>query len=84
MVQEKPILGSVNPDNDLQAVVEKADAGLITVNGDDDGLLKNALRLLHDDDYRKNMGKNAKHLLDAVFSVEAAAKQILQRVESCK
>lgn len=81
MVQEKPILGSVNPDNDLQAVVEKADAGLITVNGDDDGFLKNALRLLHDDDYRKNMGKNAKHLLDAVFSVEAAAKQILQRVE---
>ncbi|MFI3137132.1 MAG: glycosyltransferase family 4 protein [Methylococcaceae bacterium] len=80
MVQEKPILGSVNPENDLQDVLENAGAGLITVNGDDN-LLKNALHLLHDADYRKNMGKNAKYLLDAVFSVEAAAQQILQRVE---
>ena len=73
-------MGSVNPENDLQDVLENAGAGLITVNGDDN-LLKNALHLLHDADYRKNMGKNAKYLLDAVFSVEAAAQQILQRVE---
>lgn len=80
MVQEKPILGSVNPGNDLQDMLENGGAGLITVNGDDDNLLKNALHLLHDAVYRKNMGKNAKHLVDSLFSVEAAARQILQCV----
>ncbi len=78
MVQEKPILGSVNPCNDLIAVVENAEAGLVTVNGDDEGLLRNALKLLQDNEYREKLGKNAKHLLDDFFSVEAAVKQILK------
>jgi len=77
MVQEKPILGSVNPDNDLQDVIEKANAGLVTINGDDEALLNNALNLLHDSDLRKTMGANAKQLLLDVFSVQAAANKIL-------
>ena len=77
MVQEKPILGSVNPDNDLQDVIEKAKAGLITINGDDVGLLNNALKLLHDAVLRKTLGANAKQLLSDVFSVQAAANKIL-------
>ena len=77
MVQEKPILGSINPDNDLQDVIEKAEAGLITINGDDDGLLNNALKLLHDNVLRKTLGANAKQLLADVFSVQAAANRIL-------
>ena len=80
MVQEKPILGSVNPDNDLQDVIENAEAGLITINGDDDGLLNNALKLLHDAALRKTLGANAKHLLSDVFSVQAAANSILATV----
>ncbi len=77
MVQEKPILGSVNPDNDLKDVLEKAEAGLITINGDDEGLLTNALKLLHDSTLRKSLGTNAKQLLSEVFSVQAAANTIL-------
>ena len=77
MVQEKPILGSVNPDNDLKDVLEKAEAGLITINGDDEGLLTNALKLLHDSTLRKSLGTNAKQLLFDVFSVQAAANNIL-------
>jgi len=77
MVQEKPILGSVNPDNDLQDVVEQAKAGLVTINGNDIGLLNNALRLLHDADLRKSLGTNSKQLLSDVFSVQAAANKIL-------
>lgn len=80
MVQKKPILGSVNPDNDLQDVVEQAKAGLVTINGDDIGLLNNALQLLHDADLRKNLGTNAKQLLSDVFSVQAAANKILAMV----
>jgi glycosyltransferase involved in cell wall biosynthesis len=77
MVQEKPILGSVNPDNDLQEVIEKAKAGLVTVNGDDTALLNNALKLLHDSVLRETLGANAKQLLSDLFSVQAAANSIL-------
>ncbi|MEI6268868.1 MAG: glycosyltransferase family 4 protein [Methylococcaceae bacterium] len=77
MVQEKPILGSVNPGNDLQDLLEKAKAGLVTVNGDDAALLTNALKLLHDGVLRETLAANAKQLLSDVFSVQAAANSIL-------
>jgi glycosyltransferase involved in cell wall biosynthesis len=76
MVQEKPILGSINPDNDLKLTVENAGAGLVTVNGEDEALYENALKLM-DDKYRKQVGKNASKLLESTFSVKAAVKQIL-------
>ena len=82
MVQSMPILGSINPGNDLKETVEKASAGLVTDNGDDERLLENALKLLHDDDYRKTMGEKSKQLLHDTFSVEAAAKQILKSAEN--
>jgi O26-antigen biosynthesis N-acetyl-L-fucosamine transferase len=78
MVQQKPILGSVNPGNDLQDVVETAGAGLVSVNGDDAALLANALRLLHDDAFRSGAGANAGQLLMDTFSVEAATRHILR------
>ncbi len=77
MVQGKPILGSINPNNDLKPIVENAKAGLVSVNGDDTILEQNALKLLHDEAFRKQMGKNAKQLLNDVFSVESAANKIL-------
>ena len=80
MVQELPILGSINTGNDLKEIVEEAGAGLVTVNGEDEKLLENALKLL-DDDHRREIGQNAKKLLASTFSVEAAAKQILESVE---
>jgi len=78
MVQELPILGSVNAGNDLKEVVEEAGAGLVSVNGEDEAFYSNALKLLHDEEYRILTGRNGKKLLDAVFSVEAACKQILK------
>ncbi|MEQ1637612.1 MAG: glycosyltransferase family 4 protein [Methylococcales bacterium] len=84
MVQGKPILGSVNQGNDLVRVIEKAEAGLVTVNRDDEGFLYNALKLLHDDAYRKKLGGNSKQLLVDIFSVEAAAKQILKCQDKIK
>ena len=79
MVAQMPILGSINQNNDLKTVVEGANAGLITVNGDDQGLLANALMLFEDDELRKQMGKKAKQLLHATFSVKSAADHILAR-----
>jgi O26-antigen biosynthesis N-acetyl-L-fucosamine transferase len=77
MVQNMPILGSINADNDLQSIMEDAKAGLITVNGDDEGLLRNALKLLQDEKLRNEIGKNAKKLLTDKFSVQAAASKIV-------
>lgn len=76
MVQQLPILGSINKGNDLKEIVENANAGLITINGEDESFLENALKLL-DDGYRKKIGDNANKLLCSTFSVESASKQIL-------
>jgi glycosyltransferase involved in cell wall biosynthesis len=78
MVQNKPILGSVNPDNDLQEVIEQSNSGFVTVNGNDEALLANAVKLLNDESLRTRMGSNAKQLLEDVFSVQAAANGILK------
>jgi O26-antigen biosynthesis N-acetyl-L-fucosamine transferase len=82
MRQRKPILGSINPDNDLRSIVEAAGAGLITVNGDDEGLLSNAISLLQDDARRTTMGSQGADLLRTTFSVKAAAAQILRSLSA--
>ncbi|MFI3191061.1 glycosyltransferase WbuB [Crenothrix sp. D3] len=76
MVQSIPILGSVNIDNDLQEVIENAQAGYVTVNGEDDKLFENACKL-QDEVLRKLMGQNSKKLLHDTFSVEVAVDKIL-------
>ena len=75
MVQEMPILGSVNPNNDLKNILENFEAGLITINGEDQLFYENAKKLLNEK-LRLQMGKNAKKLLINKFSVESAANQI--------
>jgi len=82
MVQELPILGSINKGNDLKEVIEESNAGLITLNGDDSGLLSNALKFLHHKEFREETGKNANKLLTKTFSVEAAANQILVKLNN--
>lgn len=77
MNQSKPILGCVNPDNDLKPIIESAKAGLISISGDHEVLFNNAVRLLKDSELRKRFGENGKLLLDKVFSVKKAAEQIL-------
>jgi glycosyltransferase involved in cell wall biosynthesis len=76
MSERYPILGSVNPGNDLQEIVEAAGAGFISVNGDDAELLANAQKLLNDD-LRATVGENAKRLLAGTFSVHTAARTVL-------
>lgn len=77
MVQGKPILGSVNQDNDLKNIIEESGAGLVTINGEDDIFTANAKKLLNDEHYRNQIGENSKKLISSTFSVEATAKQIL-------
>lgn len=72
-----PILASVNPGNDLREIVEKADAGLVSWNGEDDAFAANARLLAGDAERRRTMGRNARALLEETFTVERAARQIL-------
>lgn len=76
MNESKPILGSINPNNDLKQIIENGKAGYITVNGEDKLLLGNAISLLENKE-RKIIGENANILLDNYFSVQSAANKIL-------
>ena len=77
MVQGMPILGSINPDNDLKNILEEYEAGLVTINGEDQLFYENAKKFLNEK-FRLQIGKNAKRLLIDKFSVESAAEQIVR------
>ena len=77
MVESLPILGSVNPGNDLLDIVRKYNAGDIFINGDDKNLLNASIAYL-DDKYRSSKGNNATALLHKEFTVESTAKDILK------
>lgn len=81
MVQSLPILGSVNSGNDLQALVNSRGAGFISINGDDEILLKNAQNLYHSLSLRIQLGENAYKLLNNEFSVKAAAANIVKKLK---
>jgi len=77
MYHAKPILASINPGNDLKEILETHQAGLVSVNGDDDLLYEHALRLVESPGLRRRIGLNGRKLLESIFSVSRAAEQIL-------
>lgn len=79
-----PILASVNPGNDLRQVVESADAGLVSWNGEDDELARNARRLATDGELRRRIGRGARQLLEQTFLVSRAAEQLLSHARPCR
>ena len=77
MVESIPILGSVNPENDLQAIINDADAGKVFINGEDEALLGIAVELLKNEDMRTKQGESARKLLEDKFSVKSAYTLVL-------
>ncbi len=73
----KPILAAVNPGNDLQDLIEEHGAGLVSINGEDDLLRDQALRLARDGELRQSLGRRSRRTLEEVFSAAKAAGQIL-------
>jgi len=80
MLESKPILGSINPGNDLSLLIKSSNAGYVFTNGDDESLTDAAISLFKNKELRKEMGKNARNLLLNEFSVESAAKNILNSI----
>ena len=72
-----PILGSVNKGNDLEQIINSYNAGLISVNGNDQSFFGNAKKLL-DEKTRDKLKNNASFLQKKYFSVQCAVKQLLR------
>jgi O26-antigen biosynthesis N-acetyl-L-fucosamine transferase len=79
-----PVLASLNPGNNLAELLHQAKAGLAIENGNDEALRDAALRLADDIDLRREMGANARQMLERKFSVRAAADQILAHFISAR
>ena len=77
MVQAMPVLGCVNPGNDLKEVIEAANAGYVSISGEEETLINNAISLLELKN-RKEKGLNSKKLLQEKFSISAACDTILK------
>jgi O26-antigen biosynthesis N-acetyl-L-fucosamine transferase len=75
-----PILGSINPGNDLLPLINEASAGYVYVNGEDTLLAEAALKLLESEKLRVNLGTRANSLLVEEFSVESAVMGIISKV----
>ena len=76
-----PILGAVNKKNDLIEIVNQSGAGRVSVNGEFDTFVRDAVEIYSDPQIRSKMHKNAIHLLSGKFSVCRAADQILSHVQ---
>ena len=81
MVESLPILGSVNPGNDLSDVILSSNAGYVFVNGDDVSLRDAAIELASNSELRSRFGANANNLLHQTFSVRSAAKAIIEHLD---
>jgi O26-antigen biosynthesis N-acetyl-L-fucosamine transferase len=81
MVEFKPILGSVNPGNDLVALIHGANAGFVDTNSDDELWANAPISLAHDHKLHQEMGENFRALLLRELSVESAATNILNSVK---
>ncbi|HXZ13277.1 MAG TPA: glycosyltransferase family 4 protein [Candidatus Sulfotelmatobacter sp.] len=77
----KPVLASVNPGNDIIQLMAESRCGYCCVNGDDESLLSAALLLAGSPDLRRDMGQNARKLLDRKFTASAAAGNILHQLQ---
>jgi len=77
MYHAKPILASINPGNDLKEMLEDKKAGLVCINGEDEIFADYARRLVADENLRRQLGHNARALLEETFSVSKAASRIL-------
>jgi glycosyltransferase involved in cell wall biosynthesis len=72
MVEKLPILGSVNHGNDVKDIINNAGAGLISINGEEDILLRDAEIMIDSIEVRRQMGIKSNQLLTSMFSVRAA------------
>lgn len=77
-----PVLASINPGNDLAALIDEAQVGYTVCNGDVATLQEYALKLVEDIGRDAEIGYRCKTLSTRLFSPEAAVRQIIQSLQS--
>jgi len=75
--QGLPVLGCVNPGNDLLSLINDSGAGIVSISGDSQKLLQGAKALMSKA-ARRRCSREALKLLKKRFSTEVAATQILR------
>ena len=80
MSASKPILGSINPKNDIKDLLVAHEAGFISLNGNDKDFHENGAKLLSSVDLRTSLGANGKKLLKEVFSPKIAYSKIIEKL----
>lgn len=80
----KPVVASINRNNELRDLLEETKVGLCCENGEDAELQHACLLLATDAQLRETMGKNSRRLLERKFSDCAAANQILSAISALK
>jgi glycosyltransferase involved in cell wall biosynthesis len=76
MAYSKPILGCVNPGNDLKEIVNLAKAGIVAESGNEKELYEAAKSLIESENLRNEMGLKGRQLIAKHLSVENACSQI--------
>jgi glycosyltransferase involved in cell wall biosynthesis len=76
-----PVLASVNEGNDLFELINNDRAGFCLVNGEDENLALAAQKLVDEPNLRSDMGRNARRLLEQVFSVADAGETIFNHLQ---
>ena len=72
----KPILGSVNKNNEMIQMIVKNNIGLVSLASDEKSFNKNLDIMITNEAMRKEQGKNAFKLFNDKFTVRVAALQI--------
>jgi glycosyltransferase involved in cell wall biosynthesis len=78
----KPILASVNKDNEIISIIKENDIGLVSISGDGVSFNKNLLQMIEDKEKIKIQGKNALELFKNRFTVTIAVKKILKQFDN--
>lgn len=81
LTHSKPILASVNSNNDLLELIPKYNSGLISVNPDDKTLLKNAISLL-DSSVMMQMKIGTYNMVKNLFDVNTTIQNIIHPILS--
>ncbi len=76
MEYSKPILGCVNPGNDLKTVITNAKAGFIFDKSEQTAFFQATESLINSSDLRTEMGKNGFLLLKKTFDVKEVASRL--------
>ncbi len=75
-----PVLASINPGNDLVELIEREGVGRASVDSSVTSLQRSSLSLLEDIESDQDMSMRCRRLAGAMFSPEAAVRQIVMAV----